>query len=92
LTDSGQRPTEDEREFAIEFTPTPEPGNKTLRLRIATSGSTRRRDTVPPIWDGQTIMIPLAGSRDSNARLILFITARLLGDDGKPVNEFEVKR
>ena len=81
---------EDDRQFAIEFTPRPDAGNKTMRLRIATAGSTRRRDTELPIWDGQTVMVPLAYASDGKGRLALFITARILGEDGKPVNEFLV--
>ena len=81
---------EDDRQFAIEFTPRPEAGKKTLRLRIATAGNTRRRDTVLPIWDGQTVMVPLAPSSDRRGRLALFITVRLLAEDGEPVNEFLV--
>ncbi|MGI9244090.1 MAG: hypothetical protein ACR2RV_25055 [Verrucomicrobiales bacterium] len=82
---------EDNREFAAEFTPTPAADKQTLQLRIETGGSTRRRDTTLPIWDGQTVMIPLAQTPGARSRIALFITARLIGADGTPANDFMVK-
>lgn len=83
--------SEDDREFAVAFTPTPAEDKQTLQLRIATSGSTRRRDTTLPIWDGQTVMIPLARTPGTRNRLAVFVTVRLIDTSGKPANDFVVE-
>lgn len=82
---------ENGQEFSIDLTPKVAPDGRSIRLRTVTRGTTRRRDGTLPIWDGQTVMIPLGEAKDKRS-IAAFITVRITDVHGDPVNEFVVKR
>lgn len=82
---------DDGARFSIDLTPKTAGGDGFIQLVTVTRGTASRRDGTLPIWDGQTVMVPLgaaAGRRSTAA----FITVRLTGADGEPVNDFVVHR
>jgi len=81
----------DGRRFSIDFTPEIAADGMAIRLKTVTRGTRSRRDGTLPIWDGQTVMILLGDAGDKH-QIAAFVTVRLTGDDGRPVNEFIVSR
>lgn len=81
---------EDGREFSLDFTPAVGANGETIRMRTVTRGPSRRRDAILPIWDGQTLMIPLGESNGSEQTLAAFVTVRLTSADGKPIHDIVV--
>jgi hypothetical protein len=82
---------EDDSEFSIDLTPIVADNGQSIRLKTVTRGTTRRRDGTLPIWDGQTVMIPL-GEASGKRSTAAFITVRLTDSGGNPVNEFVVEQ
>jgi hypothetical protein len=78
-------------EFSIDLSPKVDGDGQFIHLKTVTRGTARRRDGTLPIWDGQTVMVPL-GAATGRRSIAAFVTVRLTGADGKPINDFLVNQ